>query len=54
MIGMNQADQAERSEQRADRHDAMPAVTIDEQPYSGRNQPGREQCQRQARHGERP
>ena len=53
MIGMDEqdADPSARQE-RADRHDPMSAVAVDQQPDPRRREPGGEQRERKAAHGE--
>src|SRR5262249_15320182 len=51
MIGVDDQGETERGKQRADRHDTMSAVPVDQRSDARRNQPRREQGERKAAHG---
>src|SRR5262245_59999143 len=51
MIGVDEQGEAERGNERADRHDAMSAMPVDQRSDARRNYPRREQRERKATHG---
>ena len=52
MIGIHDQEQTQRAQKRADRHHPVSTVPIDQEPHLRRSEPGGEQRERKAAHGE--